>query len=318
MKAFLNVLRFFLFLLLILGASAVSGYVAMKVVLGGGEIPVPSVAGKHVVEALEAMGQSDLGLEIRSQEYDSVVQRHYVVSQDPPAGHLVRRGRRVAVILSKGPREMKVPELRGESWSRGVGVLKTLGFQVGRVAWVESGSQHENTILSQMPLPGEAVGRGEKVNLLVSKGLSKDFFLMPDLVGEDLDAVLQSLRRVSLRVGSVAREEYPGVKVGVVLRQEPKAGYRVSTGDGVRLVVARGPDSETKAAGTYAFFRYRLLEGTGERTVRVVLVHEKDTREVFRGKKRGGEEVGLLVRLSGRTVARVYLDDKLVEEKVLQ
>lgn len=76
MKAFLKLLRFFLFLVLVVGASAVSGYVAMKVVLGGGEVSVPSVAGKHIVEALEIMSRSDLGLEIRSQEFDRVLEKH--------------------------------------------------------------------------------------------------------------------------------------------------------------------------------------------------------------------------------------------------
>ena len=86
-------IRFFLFLILIVGASAVSGYVAMKVVLGGGDIPVPSVSGKHIVDALEIMGQSDLGLGIRSQEFDPVVAKHNVIRQDPPAGRRVKRNR---------------------------------------------------------------------------------------------------------------------------------------------------------------------------------------------------------------------------------
>ena len=109
MKAFLKVIRFFLFLILIVGASAVSGYVAMKVVLGGGDIPVPSVSGKHIVDALEIMGQSDLGLGIRSQEFDPVVAKHNVIRQDPPAGRRGKRGRRVSLVYpQRGPKRRLV------------------------------------------------------------------------------------------------------------------------------------------------------------------------------------------------------------------
>ena len=318
MRAFLKLFRFFLFLLLVVAASGVSAYLAMKVVLGGGEVPVPSVTGKHIVEALEVMGQSDLSLEIKSQEYDRVLRKHHVVRQDPPAGRQVKRGRRVAIILSKGPRDERVPELRGESWSRAVNILKTMGFQVGRVSWVESEFHRENAIIAQVPSPGEVVERGKGVALLVSKGASEASFLMPDFVGEDVRSAMQSIRSAALRVGSLIREEYPGVKVGVVLRHEPRAGYRVRKGDSVRLVVARDSSSDSKPTGTYAFFRYRLSEGSGEKTVRIVLVHDQDAREVFRGKKKAGEEVGLLVKLSGKTLARIYLDGKLAEERVLQ
>lgn len=318
MKAFWKITNFFLFLLLIVAVSAVSGYVAMKVVLGGGELPVPSVMGKHIVEALEIMGQSDLTLEIRSQEFDPIVPKHSVTRQDPPAGHRVKRGRRIAVILSKGPREARVPELRGETWSRSVNILKAMGFKVGSVSWVESKFHQENSIIAQVPSPLIQVERGKGVNLLISKGKPRTAYVMPDLVGEDLNAALRVIRNSSLRVGKVVQTEYPGVLVNIILRTEPKAGYRISSGDSVRLFVAKGAEAEAKPTGTYAYFRYKLSEDAKESMVRVVLVHDRESREIFNGRKKGGQEVGLLVRLKGKTVARVYLEGKLTEERVLQ
>ena len=82
--------------------------------------------------------------------------------------------------------------------------------------------------------------------------------------------------------------------------------------------MARGAGPGGKPTGTYAYFRYTLSEKIRESVVRVVLVHGQSAREIFNGKKKGGQEVGMLVRLSGRTVARIYLDGKLSEERVLQ
>ena len=318
MTVFMKVIRFFLFLILIVGASAVSGYVAMKVVLGGGEVPANAGPNQPLFEALEIMGQSDLGLGIRGQEFDPVVAKHNVIRQDPPAGRRVKRGRRVSVILSKGPREARVPEVRGESWNRAVNILKAMGFKVGRVAWVESKSDHENTVIAQVPAPSRVVERGRQVSLLVSNGQPRSAFLMPDFVGKDLGVALRILRNSSLRVGKVVRADYPGVKVGVVLRHEPRGGSPIGKDDGVRLFVARGAGPGAKPTGTYAYFRYTLSKKIRESVVRVVLVHDQNAREIFNGKKKGGQEVGMLVRFSGKTVARIYLDGKLSEERVLQ
>lgn len=318
MKSVRKITKIMLFLLLIVAASAVSGYVAMKVVLGGGELPVPSVMEKHIVEALEIMNQSGLTLEVRSQEFDPIVPKHSVIRQDPSVGQRVKRGRRIAVILSKGPREARVPELRGETWGRSVTILEAFGFKVGRVSWVESKFHQENSIIAQFPTPESRIERGKGVNLLVSKGELRIAYVMPDLVGKDLSAVLRVLRNSSLRVGKVIKTEYPGVQVGVVLRTEPKAGYRIRSGDRVRLFVAKGATTEANPNGTYAYFRYKLPGNVQESMVRVVLLHEKESREIFHGRKKGRQEVGLLVRLRGDTIVRVYLDGKLTEERVLQ
>ena len=153
------------------------------------------------------------------------------------------------------------------------------------------------------------------MNLLISKGKPRTAYVMPDLVAEDLNAALRVIRNSSLRVGKVVQTEYPGVLVNIILRTEPKAGYRISSGDSVRLFVAKGAEAEAKPTGTYAYFRYKLSEDAKESMVRVVLVHDRESREIFNGRKKGGQEVGLLVRLKGKTVARVYLEGKLTERK---
>lgn len=318
MKSLRKVTKVILFLLLIVAASAASGYVAMKVVLGGGELSVPSVMKKHIVEALDIMSQSGLTLEVRSQEFDPVVPKHSVIRQDPSAGQRVKRGRKIAVILSKGPRETRVPELRGETWGRSATILKAFGFKVGRVSWVESKFHQENSIIAQFPTPDSHIERGKEVNLLVSKGKLRVAYVMPDLVGQDLSAALRVLRNSSLRVGKVIKTEYPGVQVGAILRTEPKAGYRIRSGDGVRLFVTKGAATEANPNGTYAYFRYKLPGDIRESLVRVVLLNEKESREIFHGRKKGRQEVGLLVRLKGKTFVRVYLDGKLTEERILQ
>ena len=236
MGKFLKVL---IYLGLVAGIGLGSGYLAMRWVLGVGEIPVPSIVGRHVVEALESLGGVDLNLEVRGREFDPVVPLHHVIRQDPAAGDAVRRGRRVAIILSGGTKETNVPDLKGEPLSQTRSLISGLGFQVGRVVWTHSPTHSENTVIAQDPGPDEMAERGSNVNILVSRGHLEATYLMPDLIGEDLNRAVGILQTFSLRLGKVNHEVYPGIGPDVIIRQEPKAGHRVSSGEVAHLVVAR-------------------------------------------------------------------------------
>ena len=62
---------------------------------------------------------------------------------------------------------------------------------------------------------------------------------MPDLIGRQADAVLDRLRAAGLKVADVRYRTYPGVAPGIVLRQIPAAGHRVSTRGAVSLDVSK-------------------------------------------------------------------------------
>lgn len=234
-----KLLRILVYLGLVAGIGLGSGYLAMRWVVGVGEIPVPSIVGRHVVEALESLGDVDLNLEVRGREFDPVVPLHHVIRQDPAAGDAVRQGRRVAIILSGGTKETNVPDLKGEPLSQARNLISGLGFQVGRVVSTHSPTHSENTVIAQDPGPDARAERGSNVNILVSRGRLEATYLMPDLIGEDLNRAVGILQTFSLRLGKVNHEVYPGIGPDVIIRQEPKAGHRVSSGEVAHLVVAR-------------------------------------------------------------------------------
>jgi beta-lactam-binding protein with PASTA domain len=65
--------------------------------------------------------------------------------------------------------------------------------------------------------------------------------MMPDLIGRPADDVLAALQQAGLKVADVRYRTYPGVAVGIVLRQTPPAGHRVSPRGSVSLDVSRSP-----------------------------------------------------------------------------
>jgi beta-lactam-binding protein with PASTA domain len=98
----------------------------------------------------------------------------------------------------------------------------------------------EGTILMQQPPAGDTdTLSAEGAALLVSLGPIYRDYLMPDLIGKPASQVLDRLRLAGLKVTEVRYRTYPGVPPGVVLRQVPPAGYRVSGRSSVSLDISK-------------------------------------------------------------------------------
>jgi beta-lactam-binding protein with PASTA domain len=65
-------------------------------------------------------------------------------------------------------------------------------------------------------------------------------YVMPDLIGREAGYVVTALQSAGLKVSDVRYRSYPGVAPGIVLRQSPAAGHRVSSRTPLALDVSRG------------------------------------------------------------------------------
>jgi serine/threonine-protein kinase len=163
-----------------------------------------------------------------------------VLAQEPPPGALLKSHRAVRLWISLGPRRVSVPRLEGESVRTARSALEQAGIPVARVVEVRDRAP-EGTVLVQRPPAGEADLAEGGVSLLVSRGLRDASYVMPDLIGRDARAVLETLERAGLKVTDVRYRSYPGVAPGIVLRQSPPAGQRVSSRAALSLDVSRPP-----------------------------------------------------------------------------
>jgi beta-lactam-binding protein with PASTA domain len=93
-------------------------------------------------------------------------------------------------------------------------------------------------VLVQHPAAGDRAAE-DGASLLVSRGPLRADYLMPDLIGHQADSVIERLRGVGLKVADVRYRTYPGVAPGIVLRQIPPAGHRISTRATVSLDVSK-------------------------------------------------------------------------------
>jgi beta-lactam-binding protein with PASTA domain len=210
----------------------------------GRSVAVPDLTGKTPDEALRAA--LDAGLQIEQQDgrarNDDKVPRGKVLLQQPEAGSLAKPAQAIRVVLSLGPRELRIPDLTGLAPRAAALKLSRESLELGPVSWYRDPAAPPG-ILAQDPEPDGPGKRGEAVRVLMTRGAADVRILMPDFVGKDAQMVKDHLEKFGFRVGSARFEAYDGVAPDTVLKQFPPAGYPLSNKEVVSLTVSRPPDA---------------------------------------------------------------------------
>jgi len=227
--------------LALLLAAALSALLTMRSVLDTQQVEVPSLLGKRLPEAGALAGRRGLLLRVEGKRNDPKIPPDHVVSQEPAPGGALKSHRSVRVWLSLGPRKLTLPAVEGQSLRTARVAFDQTRVEVARVAEVDDTAE-EGTVLVQHPPAGEVEAIEGGVALLVSRGSSRRDYVMPDLIGQRADAVLAPLALAGLKVADLRYRTYPGAASGVVLRQSPAAGHRVSPRSTVSLEISQaGP-----------------------------------------------------------------------------
>jgi serine/threonine-protein kinase len=222
----------------LLATLGVSALFTMRVVLDARDVAVPALTGRTLLEAQSLVAARGLSLRVEGRRHDGSVPAERVVSQEPPPGATLKTHRAVRLWISLGPKRVSVPRVEGESVRTARSALEQAGVPLARVIAVRDRAP-EGTVLVQRPPAGEADLADDGASLLVSRGPHDVSYVMPDLIGRDARAVLETLERAGLKVTDVRYRSYPGVAPGIVLRQSPAAGRRVGARAALSLDVSR-------------------------------------------------------------------------------
>ena len=228
--------------LLLLGGGLLLTYVlfaaaAMRVALKTRDVAVPSLLGKTVNEASASLSVAGLSLKVEDgRRVDPKVPVGQILAQEPQTGMRTRRQRSVRVWLSAGPRSTIVPALVGESERTAQLRVTEDGFAIGYPAEIRSADYPAGTIVAQNPM---AKSKADTVSLLVNRGERGATYVMPDLIGVNGDRASDLLRARGFRVAVVGDHPYPGVPGGVVLRQNPQAGFQIAPGEPISIEVSK-------------------------------------------------------------------------------
>lgn len=297
----------------ILGALA--AFLLMKLVLNREGVVVPDLIGKDVVVALEAANKLGLSLKIADRAFNTSAPANQVISQEPKPGSWSKADGNVRVVVSRGMGEASVPSVRGLPWREAKGAIERYGLRLGEVTRVHSDRIARDQVIAQSPPSETKTVKGGAVTLLVSEGGWSGSFVMPDLRGHPQYMAQEIVGALGLRVEKVSYADRPDARAGAVLEQRPGAGHRVLQGQSVELVLAKREATPTSNVGTFTLFQYHVPPGSGARRIRIVIANAEENRQVFDEVREAGSEVRVLVRIKGETLAKIYADGVLVEEK---
>lgn len=201
--------------------------------------PVPQVQGKTLAEARQLIEAEDLVAILDTPgRYSAKVPEGGVLIQIPAAGRVVKEGRAVHLILSKGQRELHIPELRGKSLAQAQMTLNRLGFVEGEKIPTPNSGLPRGVVVRTQPSAGQAARVGDRVKIFVSGAVVGARVVLPDLVGLSLERSSFLLDSLGLSLGQVKRTVDAGKNAGTVLSQNPLAGSMQAGGGKVDLVIA--------------------------------------------------------------------------------
>ena len=229
-----------LYALLLAGVLAVAAWVSFSRFVAGKSTLVPNLREMTVEEATARAAELGLAAEVdpARDDWDENVPSGRIRAQEPTADMAVKEGQTIRLFLSLGPKQLRMPDLTGQSPRAAAAALVRLGFPEPVLAAVRLPGP--TGVVAQSASPGAVVAPGAPAGLLVNRGLPEAAWVMPDLIGRDVEKVRLAFEARGFRVGSVRRQAYEGTAAGTILRQFPQAGFPVSRKDVLSFVIASG------------------------------------------------------------------------------
>ena len=234
------------------GLVAVVAVLALVAWFVVANLPAPTsivpgeLAGKPVEEVTSQLEDNDLKAEPK-EVFDDKVPAGTVIGTEPVSGAELAPESSVTVVVSKGEEKFAVPKLEGVSRDEAEAALKKVNLEVGKVDEEYSDTVAKDTVISASQKPGTKLSKGEKINLVVSKGVAP--IPVPNVEGLTFDAAYATLAKRGFRVGKdeVFSDDVPK---GKVVSQFPKSTEAKPANSLIIVRVSKGKekkeDSEKK------------------------------------------------------------------------
>ena len=155
-----------------------------------------------------------------------------VISQSIEAGEKVEKGTTVTIVISKGSKSMKMPNVKGMTYSEAEKTLKAMGLVVA-AQYEKNDSVPENTVLKQSVKDGDNVSKGTKITLTVSS--KNNTLKVPDLTGVDKASAVSQLEKLGFKVTILEGES--DAPENTVYAQSPLSGSEQKSGTSVIIYV---------------------------------------------------------------------------------
>ena len=238
MNRFIKGIGIFLALIVV---GVVSAFAVIALLLRQEEVRVPDLTGQDIVTVIEVVGQQGLQLKVDRREPSQTVPRDAVISQTPPPGTGIKKGRALRVVVSQGPSELLAPRLVGEQYRKAEILLRQGGLLFLDIARVWSDAIERDVVIAQDPPAGTPIEKGGRVSLLVSMGKKGKLYVTPKLLGKKAEEAVRLVDRMGLQHRVLSRTSMSGPQGSdrIIVSQRPNPDYPLAADGVVELVVSK-------------------------------------------------------------------------------
>ncbi|MCP8999895.1 Stk1 family PASTA domain-containing Ser/Thr kinase [Pseudarthrobacter sp. RMG13] len=201
------------------------------------KVAVPAVAALTESAALQELYGANLRPQIKRNKHETIPSGT-AIGTDPVAGTSLDPNAEVILNISEGPSAVKIPEnLPGQTEAAARDILRQAGL-VGApsTTTANSATVPGGRVITTSPAPGQMVGPGTTVEIVISTGKVS----MPELRGRTRAEAETALKELGL-VPNVQEVENSEVEAGRVTDQSDPVNAAVDQGKTINIVVAKEP-----------------------------------------------------------------------------
>ena len=222
---------------------------------------VPDLVGMELVNALIDLQVKELYPRVQLRFSDDPMTKGLIIKQDPPAGSIVKAGKRVTITYSKGAVVDKVGDYIGQDLNdvkQDLAILFTTSKANLRIKKeiYEYDSTPPGTIIAQVPAPETQISGLTELFFIVSRGEPGEEMIVGDYIGLTYDNVINRLTRANIPFLFTINKEAEGN--GTVVEQTPLPGESVATSSVLNFTIA--PLEETAEGIVFRLFEYSVPE----------------------------------------------------------
>lgn len=226
---------------ILVAAAAVAFFISVR---GEEETQVPEIVGHNLLAAMERLQERGLIARVEGR-FSSDAPAWRVIGQTPVAGSLVKAGRPVSVVVSRGRVIAQVGDYVGRDFEQVRLDLQTLAIPGETPVRIdESGPRVSDprpagTILAQEPPPGTPISGEVTLRFTVSRGPRGDLIEVPRFIGLPYADALSDLAERNQAFVFTIRTGGADAEPGTVVFQSPDGGSEVPHGAVMQVGMTR-------------------------------------------------------------------------------
>lgn len=221
------------------------------------QVLVPNIQGETLPDAMLKLQVKELYPRLQLRFSDNPADAGKVLEQNPPAGTIVKAGKRINLVVSRGAVIDRVENYVGKTLTEVQQHFASL-FTAGRKQIVsikepvmyKYSSIPAGTILEQNPSPDTEIVEGVEIEFIVSKGPESEKISVPSLEGIGLNDLYSAMQNNKLTF-NIKAETVAGAEKAVVTTQSVKADTEVEAFTEMNISLTMPESTEKKVFGVY-------------------------------------------------------------------